>query len=69
MDAAETLVVDVGGHSIKLAQGGDGWRARLPSGLDLTPSLLGERVRAATVGWGYRQVADGKVVWFEVEVD
>lgn len=59
MNAADTLVVDVGGHSIKLALGGDSWRAKLPSGPDLTPAMLGERVRAAAAGWSYRQVSIG----------
>lgn len=59
-DAADaTLVIDVGGQTIKLALGAAGPRVVLPSGADLTPELLLQRVQLATQGWPFARASIG----------
>jgi polyphosphate glucokinase len=53
------LVIDVGGTHIKVrAQGQDELR-KCPSGPDLTPAVLIERVREATADWEYDHISIG----------
>ena len=59
MAGDRTLVVDLGGKTIKLALGATRWRLKLPSGRDLTPTLFVERVQAATASWDYDQLSVG----------
>ncbi len=53
------LVIDVGGTSIKSLVDGQTERSRLPSGPDLTPGEMVERVRAATDDEAYDVVSIG----------
>ncbi len=53
------LVIDVGGTHIKLrCQGSDEVR-KCPSGMDLTPQQMVERVRSATEGWTFDRASIG----------
>lgn len=53
------LVVDVGGTHIKLSIAGERKVLKLPSGPDLTPSLMVRRVKEGTVDWSYDVITIG----------
>jgi hypothetical protein len=55
----ETLVVDLGGQTIKLALASSGRLARMPSGHALTPESFVAEVRAATSGWSFDRISIG----------
>jgi predicted NBD/HSP70 family sugar kinase len=55
----ETLVVDLGGHSIKVSLGSDDQSTRMPSGRKLVPETFIEEVRAATSGWHFDRISIG----------
>jgi predicted NBD/HSP70 family sugar kinase len=53
------LVIDVGGTHVKLKLQGFDEMRKCPSGVDLTPQIMIERVRAATEDWKYERVTIG----------
>jgi polyphosphate glucokinase len=53
------LIVDVGGTNIKLRLGDGGEVRRVPSGPDLRPGTMVERVRAAAADWTFDHVSIG----------
>jgi predicted NBD/HSP70 family sugar kinase len=53
------LVVDVGGNNIKLKVSTGQEVRRVPSGPDLRPGTMVERVREATAGWSYERISVG----------
>lgn len=53
------LVVDVGGNNVKLKLSTDPEIRRVPSGPDLRPGTMVERVRAATADWRFDRVSVG----------
>jgi predicted NBD/HSP70 family sugar kinase len=55
----KVLVIDIGGTNVKLAMTGDGDPHKVPSGHELTPQLMVERVRGAIDGWGFDAVSVG----------
>lgn len=70
--AKRVLVIDIGGSSIKLLATGQTERTKLPSGPDLTPAQIVERVLQATSGWevdavsiGYPGPVEGNMILVE----
>jgi predicted NBD/HSP70 family sugar kinase len=57
--AQRVLVVDVGGSHVKILATGEPQRRRLPSGSDLTASLMVDRVKAGAAGWEFDVVSVG----------
>jgi polyphosphate glucokinase len=53
------LVIDVGGSHIKLLATGQTEVTKIPSGPDLTPQFLAEKVQEAAKGWQYEVVSIG----------
>ena len=53
------LVIDVGGTNIKVLATGHKTPIKIPSGPDLTPSLMVRRVRQAVKDWEYEAVSIG----------
>jgi polyphosphate glucokinase len=53
------LVVDVGGTHIKLSIAGERKVLKLPSGPDLTPSLMVRRVKEGTADWSFDVITIG----------
>ncbi len=59
MAAPVVLVVDVGGHNIKLYHSGSQERRKTPSGPDLTPERLVAAVNELSKGWDFDHVSIG----------
>lgn len=59
MAAPVVLVVDVGGHNIKLYHSGSKERRKTPSGPDLTPERLVAAVNELSQGWDFDHVSIG----------
>jgi polyphosphate glucokinase len=53
------LVVDVGGHSVKVLAEGQEVPREFPSGKDCTPAQMVEGVHRAAAGWTYDRIAIG----------
>lgn len=53
------LVVDVGGNNVKLKISTGEEVRRIPSGPDLRPGTMVERVREAAAGWRYERISVG----------
>lgn len=55
----KVLVVDIGGTNIKIGIAGSRRIVKVPSGSDLTPQAMVERVRNATLGWVHDVISIG----------
>jgi polyphosphate glucokinase len=55
----KVLVIDVGGTNIKVSMGGPDEPLKIPSGPEMTASLMAEEVKKATAGWSYEAVSIG----------
>jgi hypothetical protein len=55
----DTLVIDVGGTSVKMVATHEPVPVRFPSGVDLTPAELVRQVKELTAGWKYSQITLG----------
>ncbi len=55
----KVLVIDIGGTNVKLAVQGQDESRKVPSGPDLTPQLMVERVQGAIQGWDFDAVSVG----------
>ncbi|MDQ1472338.1 MAG: polyphosphate glucokinase [Bryobacterales bacterium] len=53
------LVVDIGGHNIKVADSRHGEAVKLPSGPQMSPERMVADVKAATVGWNPTAISIG----------
>jgi predicted NBD/HSP70 family sugar kinase len=53
------LVIDIGGTNVKLAVTGKDDTVKVPSGPEMTPQLMAERVRGAIDGWEFDAVSVG----------
>ena len=53
------LVLDIGGTNVKVAMTGRDESRKVPSGPDMTPQLMVERVREAIKDWNYDAVSVG----------
>jgi len=54
-----TLVVDIGGTNVKVWKTGEGDKLKFPSGDQLTPAVLVERVRQAAAEWSFDRISLG----------
>src|SRR5262249_14133208 len=55
----KVLVIDVGGTNVKLSATGANETRKVPSGPDLTPRTMVEKVQLATADWEYDVVSIG----------
>ncbi len=55
----DVLVLDIGGTNLKLGLTGQDEVRKVPSGTDLTPQVMTERVREAVKDWSYEAVSVG----------
>jgi polyphosphate glucokinase len=55
----KVLVIDIGGSHVKALASGRRLPVKVPSGPDLTPKQMVDRVRGATKGWSYDVVTIG----------
>jgi predicted NBD/HSP70 family sugar kinase len=55
----KVLVLDVGGTNVKIGLSGKEEVRKVPSGPDMTPHLMTERVKEAIPGWEYESVSVG----------
>jgi predicted NBD/HSP70 family sugar kinase len=53
------LVLDIGGTNVKVAETGRDDSRKVPSGPDMTPQLMVERVKAVIEGWDFDAVSVG----------
>jgi predicted NBD/HSP70 family sugar kinase len=53
------LVIDVGGTNVKLLATGQTEPLRIPSGLEMTPERMLDKVLEASAGWSYDRVSIG----------
>lgn len=53
------LVIDIGGTNVKIWTSGEDEKLKFPSGKDLTPDTLIEKVREATADWQFDRVSVG----------
>jgi polyphosphate glucokinase len=55
----KVMVIDVGGTNIKVSMGGPDEPLKIPSGPEMTASLMAEEVKKATADWSYEAVSIG----------